>query len=173
MASTYILISSNVLSSAAASVTFSSIPGSYEDLVIKLTARTDAASVADGIKLEFNNDTATNYSARNLTADGASITSYGFSNQSTSNFTRSLNGDSATSNTFGNWECYIAQYANSSTNPICSFGVGENNSTTAFTGAGAGLYRNGSGISIVKITNSNNANFVSGSSFYLYGIKNS
>ena len=39
MATTYNLISSNVLSSSAASVTFSSIPAIYTDLVLRCSTR--------------------------------------------------------------------------------------------------------------------------------------
>jgi hypothetical protein len=173
MPNTYTLISSNVLASSAASVTFSSIPATYTDLVIRLSARTDVASVADGIKIECNSDTATNYSVRNLTADGATTSNFGFTNQVTANFTRSLNGNSVTANTFGSSEIYLPNYTSGGSVPISSFGTGENNATTAYMGIGAGLYRGSAAISTITITNSNNANFVSGSSFYLYGIKNS
>ena len=40
---TYTLISSNVLSSSAASVTFSSIASTYTDLVLRVSARDDRA----------------------------------------------------------------------------------------------------------------------------------
>jgi hypothetical protein len=173
MANTYTLISSNTLGSAAASVTFSSIPGTYDDLAIRLSARTDIASTSEGIRLQFNGDTATNYSAISLTGNGSTPTVFGFSSQTSASFVRSLNGDSATANTFGSWEAYIAQYANSSTNPISTFGAGETNAAGIFMGIGAGLYRNGSGISSITILNSNSVNFMSGSSFYLYGISNS
>ena len=173
MASTYTLIASNVLGSSTTSVTFSSISSSYDDLAIRLSARSDVASTSEGIKLEFNSDTGTNYSSSNLTGNGTSALGFVYSNQTVCLFPRSLNGDTVTANVFGSWEAYISQYANSSTNPICTFGVGENNATGAFMGFGAGLYRNGSGISSIKITNANNTNFLATSSFYLYGIKNS
>ena len=47
MPSTYTLISSNVLASSAASVTFSAIPSTYTDLVVRASIRSDATSDAD------------------------------------------------------------------------------------------------------------------------------
>jgi len=49
---TYTLISSNVLTSSAASVTFSSIPATYTDLVVRLSAR--ATTTASNIWVTFN-----------------------------------------------------------------------------------------------------------------------
>ena len=57
-ANTYTLISSNVLGSSAASVTFSSIPATYTDLVLRVSARTDA----DDTSLITFNGTTTGYS---------------------------------------------------------------------------------------------------------------
>ena len=52
---TYTLISSNVLTTAAASVTFSSIPATFTDLVLRMSAQADGASNAfDNITLTFN-----------------------------------------------------------------------------------------------------------------------
>lgn len=55
---TYDLIASNVLSSTASSVTFSSISGSYRDLVLVIDS---AASSGVYINLRFNSDTGANY----------------------------------------------------------------------------------------------------------------
>ena len=66
---TYIPIATQTLSSAAASITFSSIPGTYTDLRLVLTCTTTAGA---NIFLQFNGDTATNYSATYLYGGGTS-----------------------------------------------------------------------------------------------------
>ena len=80
MANTYTLISSNTLTSSAASVTFSSIPATYTDLVLRISARSDRVSTTDRLRLTFNSDTATNYSNITLVGDGAAASSQNASN---------------------------------------------------------------------------------------------
>ena len=75
---TYDLIQEQVLGSAAASVTFSSIPGTYKDLVLEFVG--SAASTADTPAIRFNGDTATNYSATSLAGNGTTATSQRQSN---------------------------------------------------------------------------------------------
>jgi len=70
MATTYDLISSQTLGSAAASITFSSIAASWTDLRLVLTAISGSSNIAP--VLTFNNDTGTNYSVITLDGNGAS-----------------------------------------------------------------------------------------------------
>jgi hypothetical protein len=176
MANTYTLISSNVLGSSAASVTFSSIPSTYTDLVIRASARNDGAATTDNAKLEFNGDTSTaNYSYTFLQGNGSAASS---SRTGTGvigyiQLNRFSNGaSSVAANTFTNNELYIPSYTASQKKQISWFGAQEDNSSTAFLYIYAGLYQPTTAISSIKITGSS-YNFVAGSSFYLYGIKNS
>jgi hypothetical protein len=174
MPSTYTLISSNVLASSAASVTFSSIPATYTDLVLRISARQDGASNGGRLTLRFNGDSATNYSRLGVAASGASVGN--ISNSSATYFRAAdADADNDTANTFSSAEIYIPNYTATTSRPISNFGVAENNSTTA-TGPTiiAGLYRGASAITSIVINDEISSwNFVSGSSFYLYGIKNS
>ena len=172
MPATYTLIASNTLSSAAASVTFSAIPGTYTDLVLRWSSRTDNASVVDVVLLEFNASGGTAYSTRRIIGTGSAAASTGFSNAATSLLPQT-DGANATANTFGSAELYIPSYTISQNKPISSFGCMEDNATTAYIAANAGLWSNTSAITQIKLTSNAAANFVSGSSFFLYGIKNS
>jgi len=168
---TYTLISSNVLSSSAASVTFSAIPATYTDLVLRVSARSDRASTFDDIKLVFNSDTSAIYSATELTGNGSSATSTRTSADSAFRLT-SADAATATSNTFGSFELYLPNYLSTASKPMGTFGVQETNATGAIMDAGALLFRNTTAISSVVISPWTGPNWVSGSSFYLYGISN-
>jgi hypothetical protein len=172
MPSTYTLISSNVLSTTAASVTFSAIPSTYTDLVLSISARSDYAGANDQIKLQLNTDTSTNYSMTRLYGDGANAASTANSNQSPT-FLGYFSGGGSTSNTFGSTSIYLPSYAVSQNKPISVHSVMETNATTAFMNVTASLWRNTAAVNQIVMTTLNAANFVSGSSFYLYGIKNS
>jgi len=180
MPATYTLIASNTLSSSAASVTFSAIPATYTDLVLRFTARSNASGATDTLgDIRINGVTSTLYSNTTVYGDGASAASYRSSAQTyTQCFT--VSGAGATSNTFGTVEIYFPNYTSTTQNKAFSaFSAAESNTTTANTwywnGATAGLYRDSANaISELNVAlRASAASFVSGSSFFLYGIKNS
>jgi hypothetical protein len=74
MTAKYTVIDSQVLSTSAASVTFSSIPGGYKDLVLVADGKqtnTDAYGV-----YRFNSDSGSNYPLVGASGNGASYASY-------------------------------------------------------------------------------------------------
>lgn len=176
MATTYTLISSNVLSATTASITFSSIPQTYTDLVLRMSYRTDAAGLfGSNPAIRFNSDSAANYSYTFLEGNGSAASS---TRESSINALYMQSSDSAgnTANTFTSNEVYIPNYTGTANKPISQFKVGEQNATAAEMHAFASLYRGSSAISTILIAAASNMvsnNFVSGSSFYLYGIKKS
>lgn len=173
MANTYTLISSNVLSSSAASVTFSAIPATYTDLVIRASLRTDAAAAQQICSIRLNSDTSTNYSQNAINGSGSSSYANIYSN-SVYFLTGHADAATATSNTFSSFEMYVPSYTANQNKPSSIFNVQENNTTAAYMQAYANLYRQTTAISSISFfIDSAGANFVSGSSFYLYGIKSS
>jgi hypothetical protein len=173
MPSTYKLISATTLSTTTTTVTFSAIPSTYTDLVLRIGSR-DSFSNGNGvsIKLRFNSDTASNYSWTLLQGSGTFVSSSRASNQSGRTDFEASSDAGQTANTFGSTEIYIPSYTVSQNKAISGFGASENNNSTANRiGSSANLWRNTAAISQIDITTYQN--FVSGSSFYLYGIKNS
>ena len=71
---TYEKIQSTTLSSATATITFSSIPATYTDLRLVLAGTNDSGS-AQSVKLRFNGDTASNYSDIYFRGTGSSVVS--------------------------------------------------------------------------------------------------
>lgn len=175
MASSRTLIESQTLASAAASVTFSSIPATYTDLVVRVSARTTEAGPNELMIYTLNGNTGSNYSVTTLIGNGSTAVS----NRTTSaaNIRAGWqDGDTATANTFGSAEIYIPSYKSTQNKPISNFSVAENNSgTTADTyiNANAGLFRITDAITSIAFATINGNNFKIGSTFYLYGIKNS
>jgi hypothetical protein len=167
MPSTYTLISSNTLSTTAASVTFSAVPATYTDLIVVVSARsarTNDAGGSDG-KLEFNNIT-TGYSSTMLLQQGSA------SSSTSSTLFYFVSSDNSTANTFGNMQVYIPNYAGSTFKPVLIDAVSENNATSAYGVLTAGLWSNTSAITSLKFTD-NNGGYLANSTFYLYGISKS
>jgi hypothetical protein len=172
MPATYTLIASNTLSSSAASVTFSSIPGTYTDLVFRFSARHDGATTSPLTTRVTLNGTTTNYSDTRLLGESTGASSGRSTGLAYLNFNGGIVPGGATSNTFSNAEIYIPSYTVSQ-NKTVSYETGcENNSTLALNGAIAGLWSNTATITSIAFAIAT-GNFVSGSSFFLYGIKNS
>ena len=176
MANTHNVISSQVLSSASSSVVFSSIPQTYTDLVLRITARsTTSATNLDWFHVTINSNTGGYYSWVRILGNGAS----GSANRQDSTTPTSgsyfgyLQGDGTTANSFSSIEMYFADYANSSYDkPIQIFSQTTNAaSTTSYTSQHSNLFIQSTAISSLSITTQ--TTFASGSTFVLYGIKNS
>ena len=174
MANTYQLIASNTLSSAAASVTLSSIPGTYTDLLLRITTRVDRAIVgAHNCRLTVNGSSTSDYSQTNLAEFGVTINSTRASAEAF--ITTPSTANSSTANTFSSNEFYFPNYAGSTSKTLSVFDVIENNSTANFESqisVKAGLRSNTAAITSITL-DTNGYNYLSGSSFFLYGIKNS
>ena len=174
MANTYTLIEAQTLASAAASVTFSSIPATYTDLVLQMSIRdTNTGATIGSTTTTFNNDTTTLYSVTNLFGNGATATSTRQSSVASWSSNYNASSASVTVSTFSSLEIYISNYASTTSKAFSESQAVENNAASTGTqiGARARLYRNTSAISSIEIAAY--VNFQTASSFYLYGIKNS
>jgi hypothetical protein len=66
MTATYEKIATSTLGSTASDVTFSSISGSYTDLVLIVN---ETCSTGSGLNVQFNSDTGSNYSSTYMYGD--------------------------------------------------------------------------------------------------------
>lgn len=171
MAVTYKLIETvTVGSGGAASIEFGSIPQTYTDLKVVISARSNQANIFGTAALELNGVTSA-YSTRRLNGDGSGANS-GTHSVTTSITTWDMNGGSSTASLFSNVEIYIPNYAGSTNKSVSIDAVIENNATTAYATLLAGLWSNTAAITSVKITAIGNT-IQQYSSASLYGIKNS
>jgi len=174
MANTMTLISSvTVGAGGASSIDFTSIPSTYTDLVVKLSARTTRSSIIDYGAMRFNSDSGSNYVAVYMYGFGTGTpTSSTNGNATQLEIPNTLDGDTATANTFCNVEIYIPNYAGSTQKSVSFDGVSENNATNAITLLQAGRWTGTSAISSMTIYSANGFNFKQYSTAYLYGVKN-
>lgn len=161
MPSTYEPIATQTLGSATATVTFSSIPGTYTDLVIVFDG---LASASQTFSIQYNGDTGSNYSNTNLGGDGSTASSGRDTSQTSAKM--GINYSTGRSNFILN----IMNYANSTTNKTA---LCRSNAAVGEVNARVGLWRNTAAITSVLIKMDSTATFTSGSTFSLYGIKNS
>ena len=174
MANTYTLIEAQTLSTTATSVTLGSggtIPQTYTDLKVLISARTDRPSQDNDALFIAINGVTTNLANKLLESVGSG-TPNSSSNSGANTKVFPTVGITATASTFGNGEIYFPNYTGSQYKSFSGDGVTENNATQAITGLSANLWSDTAAITSLTF-NSIGTNFVSGSSFYLYGIKNS
>lgn len=153
------LIETKTLSASAATVQFTSIPQTYTDLVLFVSARHDFTNVAGTIA--FNGVT-TGFTYRGLTGDGV--------NAGSDTLARAYYASKSTwtANTFSSNIIYIPNYAGSTNKSFSMEQVAENNAADVDIAIRAGLWANTAAITSLSLDTS--SNFVSGSLFSLYGI---
>jgi hypothetical protein len=169
---TYTLITSNTLASPAASVTFSAIPATFTDLILRLNVRGESTPPAgDRIKIIFNANTSAIYSLTYMYGFGSDGYGGGVASSLTNMYLRYTDDADYTANTFGSAELYIPSYAASTNKPMGGRSVQEginNNQRQSIT---AGLFQSTAAISSMQILPYEN-NWATNSTFYLYGISN-
>lgn len=159
---TYEPIATTTLGSNTTSISFTSISSAYTNLRLVFVGR---GSTNDDFRLQYNNDTGTNYSRTDLFGDGATASSARAANAADIRIAASdgLDGNIA----FATID--IFSYAGS-TNKTCLITYSHDKNGSGYVYRSVGLWRNTS--AITTITLSQGANFVTGSTATLYGIKN-
>jgi hypothetical protein len=159
---TYEPIATTTLGSAASSVTFSSISGSYTDLVLVVSA-TWSGSSNSSFGFRLNSDTGSNYSITQLYGNGSSASSGRSSNQ-----TKAVIGQ-INPTEFGTTIFQFQNYSNATTYKTT---LSRSNVAGVITLAGVALWRNTAAITQIDLEYFDTAGtFDTGSTFTLYGIK--
>ena len=158
MPSTYDKIATHTIPTATNSYTFTLIPSTYTDLCLIIAGTT---STLAPVKMQFNSDTATNYSRTALFGTGSSAGSV-----------RNFNDDHIGTGTFstsqGINKINVMNYSNTTTYKTT---ISRLDLSTTELSAIAGMWRSTSAISSLRIYTDGGANYAVGSTFTLYGIK--
>jgi len=158
--STEVAIQSYTLSSAATNITFNSIPSTYTDLRIVLVG---SHSTASGVALQFNSDTASNYSRTFLYGTG-SIAGSGRNTSATSIVGGNVGNTFPAIN-----EIDIFSYSGSTPKTVLIAGSDDRNGSGTAVRV-VGLWRSTSVITSVKILQPDGYNLNAGTTATLYGI---
>jgi len=159
MPNTYEAIATQTLGSATASITFSSIPSTYTDLVIVVNGIMSASENSLGMRV--NGDTGSNYSSTAVYGDGVSAASLRQTSDTKMYLGRATSANNSTS------LIYVQNYSNTTTNKT----VLSRGNSTAIVMATVSLWRSTAAITSITVSDYSSANFNTGSTFSLYGIK--
>jgi hypothetical protein len=161
------------LSANTNTITFAGIPAGYKHLQLRYLSRSTRASGTDSVSFRFNGDTAANYARHLLYGDGATAGALATASDTLINCALCA-GASAGTSIFGGGIVDILDYASTVKNKTIRTLTGAD-----INGSGGDL-RFGSGLwfatptaitSITLLAQGGSADFVTNSSFALYGIK--
>jgi hypothetical protein len=158
MATTYEPIATQTLGSTASTVTFSSIPATYTDLIFVCNLSASATTYSS---IRFNGDSGTNYSLTDIYGTGSGAVS---SRQS--NITGGGAGD-----TSGTGTVLIYQINNYSNATTYKTALSRNGSPSTNVVAGVSLWRSTAAINSITLLTGTANSWNIGSTFTLYGIK--
>jgi hypothetical protein len=159
---TYVAIATQTLGTAAASVTFSSIPSTYTDLVLISSPENNTS---ESLYFKINGDTGSSYSTTYMTGNGTAASSARQANNTTGILAGAPNvGLSST--VYGSSIIQVMNYSNATTykTALCRWGL-----ASAETNATVGLWRSTAAITSLTILVVSGT-FSVGSTFSLYGI---
>jgi hypothetical protein len=161
MASTYTPIATTTLGSSASSITFSSIPQTYTDLIL-ITEGIGASggSYDVDMNVRLNSDTGSNYSFTYIIGNGSSA----FSNRGSNTSNGIVGGvnDSGRSMSI----CHFNNYSNTNTYKTFIARINRPSLVAAFVN----LWRSNSAISTIYLYPDSSKSFAAGFTFTLYGI---
>lgn len=159
---TYSLIESQTLGSATTTITFTSIPATFTDLILVMNAK--ASTGTPSIAMRFNGDNGTNYSWTALVGNGTAASSSRATSTANNWVSALLNGVSSTN--FNSGTIQIIDYANATTyKTALSRWAGADYEVDAI----CNLWRNTAAINQVSLIAQ--SNLAAGSNFKLYGIQ--
>lgn len=162
--STYTPIQTTTLGSAQSTVALNSIPTTYTDLILVVNTRFTGGGGASVIQLQFNGDTATNYSYTTMNGSGTSVTSARATTQSNAALGLAID----TANEWCPSIFHLMNYANTTTYKTVLSRSGVASDRVRFQ---AGLWaKTPEAITSILLLNNGATTFVSGSTFTLYGI---
>lgn len=168
-----VLIAEQVLTSAASNFTFSSIPSTYRDLILRCNARGDATQTNIQGQVQLNGDTGSDYD--NVYSFWNSSGASYFPQTGTTSLTQGVGafpGASSAANYPGNFEMTIQDYKGTifykNVSWRSGFVNGSIGSGNLYVANGTGWWRNTTAITGVLIK-PDSGNFITGSRCSLYG----
>jgi len=169
VASTYEQITSVTLTGTQSTIDFTSISGSYTDLIISIYCQNAAVSTGTRTGLmKFNSDSTSTYSYTYMRGDGTSTTSALASSQSGGIYYAELPRAGNGANVFGFARIVIPSYSGSTNKTIVSESSADLNGTGYVTRI-IGLWRSTAAITSISLIGGSEG-FTSGTKATLYGI---
>jgi hypothetical protein len=159
---TYTPLATVTLGTTAASVTFSSIPATYRDLILVITAK-KASATSTNLATRLNGDTGSNYRQVFMTAVAGSTPADAFT-------ATSAQLDIYIGVPQDEYNNYIVQFMDYSATDKHKTLLRRTNQATAMTEVGVHRWANTAAINTILLYLNASVSFAAGSTFSLYGV---
>jgi hypothetical protein len=166
MTSTYEMIATNTVASVTTTISFTSIPSTYTDLVLVYSSRSQGAFDFQNSRIRFNGDSGNNYSYTQMSGDASSPAGI----RQVDVNAMPTGADIGTTQS-GKWSVNIVNIMNYSNSTTYKTALIRVNAQPTFTMARVGLWRSTSTITSFDVLRDDSNGFSVGSTFTLYGIK--
>ena len=170
----YDLLETEILTGSQSSITFSNLASTYgtdyQHLQLRMTGRSTRSSTTSDCDFRFNGDSGTNYTWHYMRGDGSVMESAGSGGLDSVRMYQTLTGTTNTSNSFAATVIDILDPFETTKNTTIRF-------LSGFTGSlnrvllESGAWLNTDAVTSITLTEYYGSSFVTGSSFYLYGLK--
>jgi hypothetical protein len=163
------LISETIVAGADATVTFSSIPQTFRDLLLVVRGKTDRAAATDTLSIQLNGDAGAHYWSQQMSANGTTQTNAQLL-AAASAVCGSIGGNTGV---VGMSTVRIGDYARTQWHkPLTyeSFVVGSEGSLGVAADFGGAVWNQTTAVTTVKAAPSNGINFKVGTVVTLYGV---
>lgn len=161
----------SVGSGGASSIEFTSIPGTYQHLQIRVIARGSTSGTNPDFYTQLNGDTANNYTWHVLTGNGSSASANGGGTGNAFLFTGVMAGASASTNVFSGTVIDILDYGSTSKNKTVRVFTGLDNNGSGLVGIESGAWLSTSAVTSLKLLLSGANTFSQHSTAALYGLR--
>jgi hypothetical protein len=164
---TYTPLATVTLGTAASSVTFSSIPATYRDLIVVMNARSVySADRSDDLQYRFNADSGSNYSWVNMAGFDSSTASSSSSSQTSGRIgVLETSSDSNTNN--GVLIFQVMDYCATDKHKTA---LSRTNIARNFVAAHANRWASTTAVTSINVFGNRGSNLAAGSTFSLYGV---
>jgi hypothetical protein len=162
-------------SGGSSTISFASIPSTYQHLQLRMIGRTNRSSTVDAMSLRFNGvSTGSAYAWHDMigagTGGGGDPFAEALASQNEIKFYRAT-GATAASSIFGVVVIDMLDYANTNKNKTVRYLGGQDQNGSGEIILGSGLWTSTNAINQIDITSFTGNSFVQYSQFALYGIK--
>jgi len=175
-AAAYDLLETQVLGTAASSVTFTgldTLAAGYQHLQIRAVARSNRAAAASSlVGFRFNSDTGSNYSWHELIGSGSSVSSDAGTSATSMAYLWRIAGPTADADAYGAMVGDLLDF--SDTNKYSTFRLLQGSmhgASQVEIGLGSGLWMNTAAVTSIDIIEGFGSTFTTGSRFSIYGVK--
>lgn len=173
--SSYESIATATGTGSSGTITFSSIPSTYQHLQIRYIAKDTRTGTNDNLRIRLNNDTSTNYARHTLRGTGATVDATASTSATWIDCNNAIaDTPTGTTNMMGVGILDLHDYASTTKNKtlriINGFDYNYTNSTDGIISLYSGLWMSTSAVNRIDLISSGTA-FNTSSVFSLYGIK--